>query len=134
MRKIAVPDEGAESLFGNYDENLKHLEGLFAVRIRTSGQELIVEGEAADVKSRLQELQKQGAQKVVLDLRSVAGGALEEGVKVANLFIKEGTLAQTVGRGNSFTASAGSCGFGALVTYCDSYTSAIGVRPAPYSR
>src|SRR5919205_1239816 len=68
----------------------------------------LAEGEAADVKSRLQELQKQGAQKIVLDLRSVAGGSLEEGVKVANLFIKEGTLAQTVGRGNkplkSFTA------------------------------
>src|SRR5918999_3379958 len=60
----------------------------------------LAEGEAADVKARLQELQKQGAQKVVLDLRSVAGGSLEEGVKVANLFIKEGTLAQTVGRGN----------------------------------
>ncbi|MET0648687.1 MAG: S41 family peptidase [Pyrinomonadaceae bacterium] len=60
----------------------------------------LAEGEAADVKARLQELLKQGAQKVVLDLRSVAGGSLEEGVKVANLFIKEGTLAQTVGRGN----------------------------------
>src|SRR5918997_1921182 len=68
----------------------------------------LAEGEAADVKARLQELQKQGAQKIVLDLRSVAGGSLDEGVKVANLFIKEGTLAQTVGRGNkplkSFTA------------------------------
>ena len=60
----------------------------------------LAEGEAADVKARLQELQKQGAQKIVLDLRSVAGGSLEEGIKVANLFIKEGTLAQTVGRGN----------------------------------
>ncbi len=49
MRKVALPDEGAESLFGNFDENLKYLEGLFAVRIRTNGQELIVEGEAADV-------------------------------------------------------------------------------------
>jgi phosphate starvation-inducible protein PhoH and related proteins len=49
VRKIAVPDEGAESLFGTYDENLKHLEGLFNVRIRTNGQELIVEGDAADV-------------------------------------------------------------------------------------
>ncbi|HJQ33224.1 MAG TPA: S41 family peptidase [Pyrinomonadaceae bacterium] len=60
----------------------------------------LAEGEAADVKSRLQELQKQGAQKIVLDLRSVAGGSLDEGVKVANLFIKEGTLAETVGRGS----------------------------------
>src|SRR5215213_3392973 len=49
MRKITVPDEGAESLFGTYDENLKHLEGQFAVRIRTNGHELIVEGDAADV-------------------------------------------------------------------------------------
>lgn len=68
----------------------------------------LAEGEAADLKSRLQELQKQGVQKIVLDLRSVAGGSLEEGIKVANLFIKEGTLAQTVGRGNkplkSYTA------------------------------
>jgi carboxyl-terminal processing protease len=56
-------------------------------------------GESADVQKRMQELVKQGAQKLVLDLRSVAGGSLDEGVKVANLFIKTGTLAQTVGRG-----------------------------------
>ena len=49
MRKITVPDEGAESLFGTYDENLKHLETQFGVRIRTNGHELIVEGDAADV-------------------------------------------------------------------------------------
>ena len=33
-------------------------------------------------------------------MRSVAGGSLNEGVKVSNLFISEGALAQTVGRGN----------------------------------
>jgi phosphate starvation-inducible PhoH-like protein len=49
MRKITIPDEGVESLFGPYDENLKHLEGQFGVKIRTNGHELIVEGEAADV-------------------------------------------------------------------------------------
>ena len=49
MRKITVPDEGAESLFGTHDENLKHLEGLFSVRIRTNGHELMIEGEAGDV-------------------------------------------------------------------------------------
>jgi carboxyl-terminal processing protease len=68
----------------------------------------LAEGEAADVKARLQELQKLGAQKIVLDLRSVAGGSLDEAVKVSNLFIREGVLAQTLGRGNkvlkSFTA------------------------------
>ena len=36
-------------MFGSYDENLKHLETLFNVRTRTSGHEVIVEGDAADV-------------------------------------------------------------------------------------
>ncbi|MEO8522752.1 MAG: PhoH family protein [Acidobacteriota bacterium] len=49
MRKVPVPDEGAESLYGTHDENLKQLEAQFAVRIRTNGRELIVEGEAGDV-------------------------------------------------------------------------------------
>jgi phosphate starvation-inducible PhoH-like protein len=49
MRKVAVPEQGAESLFGTYDENLKHLETLFTVRIKTTGNELMVEGEAGDV-------------------------------------------------------------------------------------
>jgi phosphate starvation-inducible protein PhoH and related proteins len=49
MRKVQIPDEGAESLFGTYDENLKQLESQFGVRIRTSGKELIVEGEPTDV-------------------------------------------------------------------------------------
>jgi carboxyl-terminal processing protease len=66
------------------------------------------EGEAAIVQKRVQELQKQGAQKLVLDLRGVAGGSLAEGVRVANFFIKDGALAQTIGRGNkslkTFTA------------------------------
>src|SRR5438094_5389464 len=55
-------------------------------------------GEAADVRTRLQELIKQGAQKVVLDLRSVAGGEIQEGVSVANLFIRDGVIAEKIGR------------------------------------
>src|SRR5437763_7332144 len=58
----------------------------------------LADGEAADVRARLQDLNKQGAQKIVLDLRSVAGGSLTEAVEVANLFIKDGTLAETIGR------------------------------------
>src|SRR6266550_4748047 len=56
------------------------------------------QGEAADARARLQELIKQGAQKVVVDLRGTAGGSLDEAVAVANLFVKDGTLAQTSGR------------------------------------
>src|SRR4051794_31976319 len=56
------------------------------------------DGEAADVRTRLQDLLKQGAQKIVIDMRDTAGGSLTEAVTVANFFIKDGVLAQTVGR------------------------------------
>jgi carboxyl-terminal processing protease len=55
-------------------------------------------GEAADARSRLQDLVKQGAQKIVLDLRNVAGGDIQEGVTVANFFIRDGQIAKTIGR------------------------------------
>ena len=56
------------------------------------------DGESVEVKTRLQDLLKQGAQKIVIDVRDTAGGSLNEAVAVANLFIKDGVLAQTIGR------------------------------------
>ena len=56
------------------------------------------DGEAGDVRTRVQDLTKQGAQKIVLDLRDAAGGSLAEGIAVSNLFIKDGMIAQTIGR------------------------------------
>jgi carboxyl-terminal processing protease len=56
------------------------------------------DGESAEVRTRLRDLMKQGAQKIVLDLRATAGGSLQEAVTVANMFIKDGVIAQTVGR------------------------------------
>jgi phosphate starvation-inducible PhoH-like protein len=44
MKKIAVPQEGIETLYGPHDANLKHIESLMDVEIRTQGDELIVEG------------------------------------------------------------------------------------------
>src|SRR5437588_2542282 len=54
--------------------------------------------EAADAKAKLQDLMKQGAQKIVVDLRSVAGGDIQEGVTVANFFVREGAIAKAIGR------------------------------------
>ncbi|MEO6334492.1 MAG: S41 family peptidase [Pyrinomonadaceae bacterium] len=58
------------------------------------------EGEAGDIRAHVQNLAKQGVQKIVLDLRGVATGTLNEGVAVANLFIKDGELAKVVGKEN----------------------------------
>jgi carboxyl-terminal processing protease len=41
---------------------------------------------------------KNGAQRIILDLRGSAGGELKEGVAVANLFVKSGTIAKVIGR------------------------------------
>jgi len=56
------------------------------------------QGEAADARARVQDLIRQGAQKMVVDIRGTAGGSIDEAVAVANLFIKDGMIAQTSGR------------------------------------
>ena len=98
MRKIAVPDEGAESLFGTYDENLKHLEALFGVRIRTSGHELMVEGDAADVArtervlDQLSSLIKGGYKLAKGDVKTASQLiAQDESVDLGDYFLRGGT-------------------------------------------
>jgi carboxyl-terminal processing protease len=49
-------------------------------------------GRAEELKARLVQLEKQGARKLVLDLRDCAIGANEEGVAAAQLFVSWGTL------------------------------------------
>jgi len=44
MRKIALPVEGIETLYGSHDVNLKQIESLLRVQISTQGSELTVRG------------------------------------------------------------------------------------------
>ena len=37
MKKITLPEEGIETLFGSHDANLKHIESLLDVRLSTQG-------------------------------------------------------------------------------------------------
>jgi len=95
MRKIPIPEEGVESLFGTYDENLKHLESQFGVRIRTTGNELIVEGESADVAradkvlDQLASLIRGGYRLAKGDVRTAAQlVAQDETVELADYFLR----------------------------------------------
>jgi phosphate starvation-inducible protein PhoH and related proteins len=45
MKKISLPEAGIETLYGAHDANLKHIEQLLHVRLRTQGHELTVEGD-----------------------------------------------------------------------------------------
>jgi phosphate starvation-inducible PhoH-like protein len=49
LTRITLPEAGIETLFGTYDENLKYLESLLGVKLRTQGHELIVDGVPAGV-------------------------------------------------------------------------------------
>jgi phosphate starvation-inducible PhoH-like protein len=103
MRKIQIPNEGAESLFGTYDENLKHLEGQFGVRIRSTGNELIVEGDPADVAraekvlDQLAALIRGGYKLAKGDVRTAAQLVTQDDtVELADYFLRSG--AKTSGK------------------------------------
>jgi phosphate starvation-inducible PhoH-like protein len=98
MRKIQIPEDGAESLFGTYDENLKHLESQFGVRIRTAGSELIVEGDPADVTraekvlEQLTSLMRGGYRLAKGDVKTAAQlVAQDENVELADYFLRSST-------------------------------------------
>jgi phosphate starvation-inducible protein PhoH and related proteins len=81
MRKIAVPQEGMETLFGSYDENLRFVESLLNVSIRTQGHDLLVEGDAGDTEK---------VQRLVSELAALA----RDGYRIANGDVR--TAAQLV--------------------------------------
>jgi phosphate starvation-inducible PhoH-like protein len=46
VRRIAMPDEGIETLFGSFDENLRHLEASLDVTLKTRGHDVVIDGPA----------------------------------------------------------------------------------------
>jgi phosphate starvation-inducible PhoH-like protein len=81
MRKIAVPEDGIETLFGSYDENLRFLESLLNVSIRTQGHDLLVEGDESSTEK---------VERIVSGLASL----VRDGYRVGNGDVK--TAAQLV--------------------------------------
>lgn len=55
-------------------------------------------GKAEELAKAIKDLQKNGANKLVLDLRNVAAGEIEEGVAVANLFMNHGVIGYVQGQ------------------------------------
>jgi carboxyl-terminal processing protease len=56
------------------------------------------EGKSQEIAGKIRDLQKQGAKKLVLDLRNSAGGTEAEGVATANLFLDHGTITYLQGQ------------------------------------
>jgi phosphate starvation-inducible PhoH-like protein len=66
MMRVSVPERGLEALFGTHDENLRFLEDTFKVRIKSQGNELLIEGDergqalVGQVFEQLSQLMKDG--------------------------------------------------------------------------
>lgn len=73
-----MPEAALETLVGAYDDNLRHLETLLNVRVRTQGNELLVEGEPDDT-ARVAELVTQ------------LSGLIEEGHNITVRDVKTAT-------------------------------------------
>jgi phosphate starvation-inducible PhoH-like protein len=77
-RRITVPEDGMESLVGPLDENLKKIEATFSVRLRTTGNDVLVDGEPDDVAK---------AERVLEQLTSM----MREGHKISSADVKTAT-------------------------------------------
>lgn len=56
------------------------------------------EGKSQEIAAKIRDLQKQGAKKLVLDLRNSASGEESEGIATANLFLDHGTITYLQGQ------------------------------------
>ena len=95
MKRITVPERGAETLFGTQDENLRFLEDNLKVRIKSAGGELLVEGEeqgeetVAQIFGQLGSLMKDGYSVSAGDVRLAAQLLTEdEGVRLRDYLMK----------------------------------------------
>jgi phosphate starvation-inducible protein PhoH and related proteins len=98
MKRIPLPQEGLEALYGARDANLKHIESLLDVEIRTQGDELIVEGARADeqrvalIFEQLTTLMAEGYTFADGDVKTAAQLLIDNpGLDLRDYFQKDGT-------------------------------------------
>jgi len=97
MKKIALKQDDIARLYGAHDANLKHIESLFGVAIRTQGDELIVEGEKGAeqrverIFDQLTNLMAEGYELKNGDVKTAAQLVADDGgVNLRDYFLREG--------------------------------------------
>jgi phosphate starvation-inducible PhoH-like protein len=97
MKKIALPEQGLETLYGAHDANLKHIASVLNVQIRTQGSQLIVEGDpaneqrAAHVFDQLRSLLDEGYAFGNGEVRTAAELVLDNpGIELRDYFLRGG--------------------------------------------
>jgi len=83
--------------------------GVGYVRVAALGRET-----AGQVKTNVDDVVKRGAAKVIVDVRRVSSGAIDDGLAMARLFVAKGTLAQREGKNGARETIAAGAGDGAI--------------------
>jgi carboxyl-terminal processing protease len=68
----------------------------------------LLEGRSKEIAQKVQDLEKQGAKRLILDLRNSVAGPVEEGVAVADLFMDSGVITYSQGQKQRRTDSTAS--------------------------
>ena len=89
-QKITIIRE-MENLPGVHEEEMADNVGYIKAEVLTKGK-------AQEISGKIKSLQKQGAKKLVVDLRNNSEGDEAEGVAVANLFLGKGVIASLQGQ------------------------------------
>ena len=97
MKKIALSEEGIENVYGARDANLKHIESLLNVQIRTHGGEITIEGDPKDelraqlIFKQLKELMDEGYPLANGDVKTAAQLLVENAdLDLRDYFLKGG--------------------------------------------
>jgi carboxyl-terminal processing protease len=105
--KIKLEDQSAKKQVINYETNGKSLKlGVISLPSFYMDFEAYQKGDpdyrstTRDVKRLIQELQKEGVDGVVMDLRNNGGGSLAEAIDLTGLFIKNGPVVQVKSSNN----------------------------------
>jgi len=69
---------------------------------------------ADQLKANVDDVVKRGAAKVIVDVRRVSSGAIDDGLAMARLFVAKGTLAQRESKSGAHETIAASAGDGAI--------------------
>ena len=103
MRRIPMPDDGIETLFGSFDENLRHLESALGVTLKTRGHDVVIEGSseslarAERVFQQLGDLLRSGYRFARGDVRTAAQLLTQDpDIELTDYFLKG--AARTAGR------------------------------------
>src|ERR1051325_323427 len=132
MKKIALSEEGIETVYGARDENLKHIESLLNVEIRTQGGEITIEGDPKDelraqlIFKQLKELIDEGYPLANGDVRTAAQLLVENAdLDLRDYFLKGGQEQATRRR---VTPKSGNRE--KYLDYIDQFDIVFGVGPA----